>query len=127
MPNELWNGILGLKGARIMLSKVERDFKDAGGIRALAQDLVSVSSGVEPDMIAGGCDEPRIDVRIQYHDGTFTLRTGDASYDQDHRGCWGCSSVGEELSLDDAKGIAMDLLDQVLDDVAVSYHCDKGD
>lgn len=35
-----------------------------------------------------------IDVRLQvYPDGDWAVRAGDSSFDQDHRGYWGASSV----------------------------------
>lgn len=103
--------------------KIQDDFEDAGGIDALAADLMSLSSKVEDDMIDEGCDEPTIDCRLQYHDGLFYFHTGDSSYDQDHRGAWGCSCVGQDLDFDTAKEIATGLLDQVLDDVATQDLC----
>lgn len=102
------------------ISKAEQDFQTDWGITALAQNLTGVSDNVTPDMIEPGCDEPSIDVRLRYHDGTYSLFAGDSSYDTDHRGCWGSASVGANLTLDIAKGIATELLEQVLDHVAQS-------
>lgn len=35
-----------------------------------------------------------MDVRLQvYEDGDWAVRYGDSSYDLDHRGQWGCSSI----------------------------------
>lgn len=34
-----------------------------------------------------------VDVRLQVVDGTWYLHSGDASYDQDHRGFWGAGSL----------------------------------
>lgn len=42
----------------------------------------------------GSIEELSYDVRLQVHpDGTWTLNTGDSSYDQDHRGFWSSSSI----------------------------------
>lgn len=55
-----------------------------------------------------GCD-----VRLQvYEDGSWAVRSGDASYDQDHRGYIGASSVPGHDRKFDARAIARDLLDQ---------------
>lgn len=46
-----------------------------------------------------------IDVRAQYVDGEgWTFHSGDASYDQDHRGAWGASSVAAD---DDDDALAL--------------------
>lgn len=92
----------------------------AGGLFALAQDLLVVSRDVEDNFIEPGCDEPFINVRLQCHDGWSQLRTGDSQCDQDHRGFWGSSSVGQNLTFDGAVSIAKDLINQVLDHEAQS-------
>jgi hypothetical protein len=97
------------------------DFKTAGGPDALSVDLVSLSARVEtydPDDIRDDSGEPTIDCRLRYHDREFYFLTGDASYDQDHRGHWGASCVGVDLTEDEARSIARDLVEQVLDSVA---------
>ena len=100
------------------------DFVADGGYDALAADLVVLSSQIEdydPDDLTGyGDDEPSIDCRLRYHDGSWSLLSGDASYDQDHRGHWGASSVGPNLSADDARDIVKDLVEQILDSVATT-------
>lgn len=51
-----------------------------------------------------------IDVRLQvYEDGSWAIRTGDCSYDQDHRGFWGASVIDYRTNCRD---LAIDLLDQ---------------
>jgi len=53
-------------------------------IKNVAQELRLISANVE-----GECD-----VRLQvYPDGSWWVRYGDSSYDQDHRGYWGASCV----------------------------------
>ena len=93
---------------------------DSPTVTELAIELLAVSVHVETDMIDPGCDEPSIDVRLRLHGGSWYLMVGDSSYDQDHRGYWGASSVGYDLPMDDAKDIALDLIDQALDDHAQS-------
>lgn len=64
-------------------------------------------------------DEQAIDVRLQvYEDGRYCVRSGDASYDQDHRGFWGASSVAAEDSDADLSQLARDLVAQALDHCA---------
>ena len=62
-----------------------------------------------------GEDEAYLDVRLRVHDGSFGVLQGDSSYDQDHRGFWGSSSLAVDSDLED---IAADLVEQVLDDQA---------
>jgi len=64
-------------------------------------------------------EDPSIDVRLQvYPGGDWDIHTGDASYDQDHSGYWGCSSIPAEGRRFDSKSIARDLLEQAKDDRA---------
>lgn len=104
------------------LDQTEVDFRAEGGIAALAARLCVVSKSIDgydpADLTEPGCDGPSIDVRLRYHGAGFSLLTGDSSYDQDHRGDWGASSVGPSLTEDDAKTVAVDLYDQVLDSIA---------
>ena len=65
--------------------------------------------------------EGECDVRIQvYDDSEWALRWGDSSYDQDHRGYWGASSVpgvnkhGRETRFD-SKATAKDMIEQAKD------------
>lgn len=107
-----------------VVKQARADHKDAGGHDALVIDLLALSASIDDynpaDLTEPGCDEPTIDCRLRYHDGAFSFLTGSSDYDQDHRGSWGASCVGPNLLSDDALGIAIDLLDQVLDDLAQS-------
>jgi hypothetical protein len=58
-----------------------------------------------------------IDIRLQWHDGKWAIRTGDSSYDQDRRGYWGASSITPDTEYEE---LAKDLIDQVEDDMAMS-------
>lgn len=61
-----------------------------------------------------------IDVRLQvYENGEWMVREGDPSFDLDHHGYWGASSVGPEDSPDTILDIAACLLDQVEDQEAI--------
>jgi hypothetical protein len=56
------------------------------------------------------------DVRLQvYDDGHWAIRTGDSSYDQDHRGYWGASSIDHTTS---CRELAVDLIDQAAEHAA---------
>ena len=66
-------------------------------------------------------DTEDMEVRLQvYEDGSWTLRTGDSSYDQDHRGFWGASCVAPGDSVKFLRRIAKDLIDQAADSAAQS-------
>ena len=62
-----------------------------------------------------GSDDPAIDVRLQWHDGKWSVLTGDSSYDQDHRGYWGTSSITLDTKSEE---LANDLIDQVEEHLA---------
>lgn len=62
-----------------------------------------------------GADFP-LDVRYQlFADGSCNFHSGDASYDTDHRGYWGASSVAADATDTDLYSIAEDMIEQALD------------
>jgi hypothetical protein len=56
------------------------------------------------------------DCRLQIHEGTWSFHSGDASYDQDHRGGWGSGFVPRGVSKAEARRIAKDLIDEAMSD-----------
>lgn len=66
-----------------------------------------------------GCTSLPMDVRLQVcADGTWAIHTGDSSYDVDHRGVWGASSVplrGRFDSISLAKELWNEAVDQAVD------------
>jgi hypothetical protein len=69
-------------------------------------------AGYNPaDITEYGCDTPGGDIRLQVHEGGWCVHTGDASYDQDHRGYWGCGFVPAGCTRKDARTIARDLIE----------------
>lgn len=75
------------------------------------------------DNVEGECD-----VRLQvYPEGGWRLRYGDASYDQDHSGYWGASSIpgykasqgySNRFTQEKSKSIARDLIEQAKEHAA---------
>jgi hypothetical protein len=58
-------------------------------------------------------DNHSTDVRLQvYPDGQWALRTGDSSYDHDHRGYWGAGWLTHDTDCD---ALAADLLAEAQD------------
>jgi hypothetical protein len=61
-------------------------------------------------------DDGWLDVRLQVTDGgEWAVRTGDSSYDLDHRGYWGCGSLSPRTN---CRELAADLIGQCADDAA---------
>jgi hypothetical protein len=58
-------------------------------------------------------DERYGDIRVRVFDGTWEIHTGDAQYDQDHRGLWGAACVRPGISKHDAWALAIDLLEDI--------------
>lgn len=86
-------------------------------INDVAADLRSINAEtLEP------ADEPEgIDVRLQVlDDGAWSVHSGDASYDTDHHGFWGSSSVPGNGKRFNARDVARDLIEQCRDDEAQS-------
>jgi len=101
-----------------LITQMKADLRADGGIKSLVNDLLGLSTEVEDDMVEPGEEEPSIDVRLRYFDGAWSLHTGDVQYDTDHRGFWGSSSVGQEMTEDQARDVACDLVDQVFEHAA---------
>lgn len=81
------------------------------------EKIVAVLSRVQSSLDAG--EEP-CDVRLQvYEDGEWAIRIGDPSYDQDHHGFWGASSLGTDDTPETIAEMAQSLLAQSQDDHAM--------
>lgn len=58
-----------------------------------------------------------VDVRLQVcKGGDWVVHSGDAQYDTDHTGFWGCSSLS---SRSNCRDVARDLIDQCADEAAM--------
>lgn len=108
------------KGSADMMSEkaLKGSFDADGGSGSLAAWLMTVSGWVDPDEIGPGEEEATIDVRLRYFDGDWYTYSGDSRYDQDHRGYWGSSCVGADLSEDGAKHLAKTLYGGVVANMA---------
>jgi hypothetical protein len=86
-------------------------------ISQVASDLREINSTVLEFEDSG----EGIDVRLQvYEDGAWAVHFGDGSYDTDHRGYWGASSVPGNSERFSATAVAKELIDQAKDDYASS-------
>lgn len=84
-------------------------------IKAVAAELRAINQELYPNDYPEG---DSCDVRLQvYPDGQWAVRSGDSSYDLDHRGYWGCSSLNGRRF--DSREIARDLIDQAKDQYAM--------
>lgn len=64
-------------------------------------------------------ETPSIDVRLQVcskeDGGGWTIHTGDASYDQDHRGYWGAGCVTADDTPDTLKALANEMIEEAVE------------
>lgn len=82
-------------------------------------DVRDDAQSYDPEDIADDEGNPSIDVRLQVlDDGSYSFHSGDSSYDKDHRGYCGASSVSPDDDDVALVEIARDLVGQVLDDCA---------
>ena len=88
-------------------------YRLAGEIHAEGQFLADIMGQDDPN------EEPYTDCRLQVHEGSWCLHTGDPGYDQDHRGYWGSSSIPRGCSKARAVDIAKELIEQAGDDAAM--------
>lgn len=75
------------------------------------KQLVGLLRAVRRDLRKWKEDET--DVRLRVHDGESQLAIGDASFDTDHRGYIGASSVSADASTAALEDIARNLREQV--------------
>jgi len=67
-------------------------------------------------------EEEGIDIRLQVCEGgSWLIHTGDSSYDQDHRGYWGASSIPGNNKRINSREVAKDLISQAEE----QYYTDK--
>ena len=89
------------------------------------QDIVADLEGAKTLCDDRACEHPEdtcycaVDVRLQVRgNGDWYVHTGDASFDQDHRGFWGGGCVISECTEEDLQELARDLIAQALDQAA---------
>lgn len=78
-------------------------------------DDPAVDDDAHTDDCEGVLREIRLQVRQIYGGMSVSLRAGDPSYDQDHRGWWGASSIGYSDTDEDLERTLDDLVDRVCD------------
>ena len=72
------------------------------------------------DITEPGADDPGGDIRLQMFETVwYKVHTGSPDYDQNHRGYWGASWVPAGVARRKSRAIARELIEQVLDDIAV--------
>jgi hypothetical protein len=86
----------------------------AEALHAYGQELASY----DPKDIADEEGNATGDVRLQLIDGSWALHTGDASYDQDHRGAWGASSISAGATMKECRETAKDLIAEAEESLA---------
>ena len=97
--------------------RAKREFYKQGGINRLAEQIFDSSAAIiEP---CENCShEHTIDCRLRYHDGEWFFLVGPPGYDLDHKGHWGCYGIGCGVTAGEARDIAYDLFEQVMDTIA---------
>jgi hypothetical protein len=66
-------------------------------------------------------DEGGIDVRLQvWESGSWTVHTGDSSYDQDHNGYWGSGYLTRSTN---CRQLAYEMLEEAKDHAAQAGPC----
>lgn len=79
----------------------------AGELEALRAEFREI----DPDS-----NEPcALDVRLQVHEGKWTVWSGDSSFDTDHRGAWGSGAVRADMDGKALRAVAEDLIRQAWD------------
>lgn len=86
-------------------------------IAAVASELQDINA---TELTTADADEG-IEVRLQVRDdGTWAVHGGDPSYDTDHTGHWGASSIPGNGERFDARAVARELIEQAQESRAAS-------
>lgn len=65
-------------------------------------------------------DSDYLDVRLQLSaNGSFDVHTGDPSYDTDHRGFWGASTLSRDADDLELQDVALELVEEAIEDAAL--------
>lgn len=78
----------------------------------LADKLEDLSGGLTDDARKEGSD---IRLQVLDWDDDYVLHTGDASYDTDHHGDWGASTLDADMTRQQCDLLALELLDEAAD------------
>lgn len=78
-----------------------------------APSIAAVASELKGYKVWLDVENPEADIRLQVTDGgCWAVHFGDSSYDQDHRGYWGASSIDRRTN---CRELARELIDQCAD------------
>lgn len=106
-----------INGVRITIAALAAEIHDCGAYlrRNFAKGELSDGEG----------EFDGTDARLQVQGGSYSLHTGSADYDQDHRGAWGCASIPRGCTWHEARDIARELLDDCANSAADMGECDE--
>ncbi len=100
-------------GVRITVSALADSIWEHGQFLKRSFDRSTLTDDpTDSDAFAG------VECRLQVHNGNWQLHTGDSSYDQDHRGAWGCGSIPWGCTRKESREIARELLNDCDDSAA---------
>lgn len=99
------------------------------GIVRELQDIKSrltrwVKEHQQLEVAAKGDTDGYVDVRLRYHEGSITIKTGDPQFDQDHRGFWGAGVVAPDT---DVEELFKELKEELMEDVVMKEPWKKPD
>lgn len=90
---------------------------NANGVPSRSE-LLHLLTCVQLDMKWADPNLLEADVRLQVVSGGHFVHWGDPSFDVDHRGAWGASSISPGYETEDMEQLADDLISQVEDMLA---------
>jgi hypothetical protein len=89
-------------------------------VTAVASDLRVERAGLSPEDFPDEYDGCDVRLQVSKWGSDWAIRVGDASYDQDHRGDWGASSIRPDDTDAAIRSVAEDLVDQALEAAAMN-------
>jgi hypothetical protein len=96
-----------------MTNKIKEDYnRDYYFLLLYLQDLVEWLNSLSIDDLV---DIYFLPVRLRYFEGNFELLWGDSSFDTDHRGIWGSSTINPESSFEELKEVLKEMYNEIED------------
>lgn len=90
------------------VAKMEAKLKGKSALQSII-----VSWNVNEDQMDEAGENYGLDVRLQVeNDGNWSLHTGDAQYDTDHRGFWGAGTLVPDMTKAAIRELARELIDE---------------
>lgn len=85
---------------------------------SMINDLVNELQNIQ-SFVKNNNNEEWIDIRLRFFKDEYSLLWGDSSFDPDHRGFWGFSTVHIDSPISDLKLAIKDMVQEIKDTIII--------